>query len=66
MDQICRLCNWEVSDDINLFSEDSMERFGSGEAVSWTLTLKAINDHLQDVIVLLVIASKIILPPGSG
>ena len=66
MDQICRLCNWEVSDSISLFSEDSIERFGSGEAVWWTLTLEAINDHLQDVIVSLVIASQIILPPGSS
>ena len=66
MDQICRLCIREVSDAINLFSEDSIERFGSGEAVWWTLTLDAINDHLQDVIVSLVIASQIILPPGSG
>ena len=63
MDQICRLCNREVSDAINLFSEDSIERFGSGEAVWWTLTLEAINDHLHDVIV---IASQIILPPHSG
>ena len=66
MDQICRLCNQEVSDVINLFSEDSIKRFESGKAVWWTLTLEAINDHLQDVIVSLVIASLIILPPGSG
>ena len=63
MDQICCLCNREVSDAINRFS---IERFGSGEAVWWTLTLEAINDHLQDVIVSLVIASQIILPLGSG
>ena len=30
MDQICRLCNQEVSDVINLFSEDSIKRFESG------------------------------------
>ena len=64
MDQICRLCNREVSDAINLFCEDSIERFGSGEAVWWTLTLEAINDHLQDVIVSLVIALQIILAPS--
>ena len=34
--------------------------------VWWTLTLEAVNDHWQEVIVSLVIASQIILPPCSG
>ena len=31
-----------------------------------TDSMEGINDHLQDVFVMLVIASQIILPPGSG
>ena len=38
MDQMCRLCNREVSDAINLFSEDSIER-GVADRMSTVLEL---------------------------